>query len=246
MTQDHPPPAGDSSQWFQATHWSIILSLGRGSSDQATPAREALYRTYWAPIYAFIRRRGYSVEDAQDLTQDFLLHLLQKNAFGNLDPGKGKFRSFLLVGVKNFLTNRYDYNHAVKRGLGQAHVPLEEVEHQLSHTSRLGLNEEATFDRQWALALMDRALAQLREKQSSLGRLEQFEVLKTFLSREPKAGEYATLSDTLKMTDKAIAMAVHRLRQQYREAVKEEISYTVGSAAEAVDELRYLLAVLSR
>jgi RNA polymerase sigma-70 factor (ECF subfamily) len=236
----------DSHQWFQPTHWSVVLSAGRRDGEDAAFAREEMCRAYWPPIYAFIRRRGHTPEDAQDLTQEFLLHLLDKNAMDRVDPSKGKFRSYLLVAVKHFLANARDKANAAKRGGGLPSVPLDEVEQYVAADTRAGLSAEVVYDHQWALAIMERALARLHERHMLTGRAQLFAALQGFLSREPDAGEYASLQKSLGMTDKAIAMAVYRLRHQYRELVTDEVNHTVSSSGDADEELHYLLEILSR
>jgi RNA polymerase sigma-70 factor (ECF subfamily) len=232
--------------WFQATRWSLILAIGQGDTVQAAPAREELCRTYWHAIYGVIRKRGYSVEDAQDFTQEFLVCLLEKNAFKGLNPKIGKFRHFLLTALRNFLNNKYDRSIAQKRYPGKPLVSLNDAENRYQAISAVNHTEDMIFDRQWALAIVDRAMVRLRESRLSKGGGDLFESLRKFLSCEPTAGEYDALADKFKMQNKAVAMTVSRLRRAYRDLIIDEIRQTVEDENEVEAELRYLLEVLHR
>jgi len=233
-------------QWFATTHWTVVRVAGHESSAGAQAALEALCRTYWYPLYVYVRRRGYAREDAQDLTQAFFTRLLETKAVGRARPEKGKFRSFLLTSLNRFLINERERATAIKRGGGQALLPLDwetaEGRYQIEPPS--DLKPEHTFDRQWALMLMERAMARLRQEHVAAGKDRLFDRLKGFLQQPTQEGGYEGVANELGMTPGAAAVAVHRLRQRYGELVREEIAHTVTRPEEIEDELRYLLSLL--
>jgi len=245
QSNSHAESVGDSRSWFQATRWSLILAIGQGDTAQAAPAREELCRTYWHAIYGVIRKRGYSVEDAQDFTQEFLVWLLERNAFKGLNPKIGKFRHFLLTALRNFLANKYDRSIAQKRHPGKPLVSLEDAENRYQAISAANHTEDMIFDRQWALAIVDRAMIRLREDQVARGRGDLFEALRKFLSREPTDGEYDALAKKFHTQNKAMAMAVSRLRRAFRDLVRDEIRQKVEDEKDVDGELQYLVKLLS-
>jgi RNA polymerase sigma factor (sigma-70 family) len=233
-------------QWFSATHWTIVLAAGHESSAGAQEALEVLCRTYWYPLYAYVRRRGYAREDAQDLTQAFFTRLLETKAVGAARPEKGKFRSFLLTSLNHFLINERERAIAAKRGGGQTLLPLdwETAEGRYQIEPPTDLKPEHTFDRQWALTLMERAMPRLRQEHVAAGKDRLFDGLKEFLQQPIQEGGYEERAKELGLTPGAAAVAVHRLRQRYGELVREEIAHTVSRPEEIEDELRYLLSIL--
>jgi RNA polymerase sigma-70 factor (ECF subfamily) len=237
---------GDANRWFAVTHWSVVLAAGETDSPRRAEALEALCRTYWRPLYSFIRRFGYEVHDAQDLTQDFLAHLLSKNPFAGLGPDKGKFRSFLLVALKHFLADERAKAQTAKRGGGQVVLPLDQqvVEAVDLQDSSSDLTAEKLYDRHWAWALMDRAFARLEDEFATAGKSETFARLKQFLSNEGSAAQYDAVAVESDVTPGAVAVAVHRMRQRYRALVREEVDHTMASPGELEEEMRYLLDVL--
>ena len=237
----------ERQRWFTTTHWSVVLSA-RESSPQAAAALEALCRTYWPPLYTYIRRRGSDVHTAQDLTQAFITHLLAQDFLGDVQRDKGKFRSFLLASLNNFLTNEHERTRAQKRGGGLAFVPLEanDAEEWLCAEPAATETPEDIFDRRWALTLLERAFTRVRGEFESAGKLAQFECLKTFLEGDVSHGDYNGAARELQMSAGAVAVAVHRLRQRYRETLRREIAETVGTPEEVEDEWRDLQAILSR
>jgi RNA polymerase sigma-70 factor (ECF subfamily) len=236
----------DANRCFAATHWSVVLAAGETDSLRRTEALETLCRTYWPPLYSFIRRFGYEVHDAQDLTQDFLAHLLARNPFATLGPEKGKFRSFLLVALKHFLADDRAKVRTTKRGGGQVVLSLDQevVEAGFLQDSSPDLTAEKLFDRRWAWTLMDRAFARLQDEFAAAGKSETFARLKPFLSSEGSAAQYDAVAVESGVTPGAVAVAVHRMRQRYRALVREEVAHTVASPIELEDEMRYLLDVL--
>jgi RNA polymerase sigma-70 factor (ECF subfamily) len=247
MGDTNPAPATTVStgQWFEATHWSIVLAAGQGDGARRAAALDKLCRVYWEPLYAFVRRSGCPEHDAQDLTQSFFAHLLSGNHLQNVAPDRGKFRSYLLAALKNFRADQHDRACAAKRGGGQTPVPLD-AELAESHYAQdsTGRTAESLFDRRWALTVLHQALARLREEFVRAGKEKQFAELSAFLSHEGSADDYAAVAGRLQMSPGAVPVAVHRLRLRYREAIRTEVAHTVSSPAEVDQEMRYLLELL--
>ncbi|HKI72946.1 MAG TPA: sigma-70 family RNA polymerase sigma factor [Verrucomicrobiae bacterium] len=233
---------------FQTTHWSVVLAAGQGDSPRRAEALEKLCRAYWYPLYAYVRQRGHGPEDAQDLTQEFLARLLEKNWLADLDPHTGRFRSFLLTALNRFLINEYDRGQAAKRGGGRKVLSLDQAqaEGRYLHEPATDETPEKIFDRRWALAVLDQALAHLRAETSAVGKSQPFELLNPFLSREAEAGEYAAIAQQLGLSVGAVGVAVHRLRQRYREVARQEVAQTLADAAQVDEEMRHLFAALRR
>ncbi|HVM61987.1 MAG TPA: sigma-70 family RNA polymerase sigma factor [Verrucomicrobiae bacterium] len=229
---------------FAATRWTVVLTAGQGASPQAGRALEQLCRAYWYPLYAYVRRRGYDVHEAEDLTQEFFARLLAKNYLAGVDPSKGKFRSFLLASLKHFLANEWDRAHAAKRGGGQPLLPLDTQSAETRYRQEPAdeLTAEKLLERQWALALLDQVLDRLQAEFAADGKSEQFDQLKLFLTEGKGATSYAAMATKLGTTEGAVKVAVHRLRRRYRELLREEIAHTVASPAEIDEEIRHLFA----
>jgi RNA polymerase sigma-70 factor (ECF subfamily) len=232
-----------SSTGFPTTLWTVVLNAGHDESTQAQQALARLCRDYWYPLYSFIRHRGYSPHDAQDLTQSFFAHLLEKRGFAHADPARGRFRTFLLAALKNFLANDWDRTQARKRGGGQAILSLDqagaESRYQLEPSHEL--TPERHFERQWAMTLLDQVLGDLREEYRAEGNGDLFEEIKNALTGQ--RGAYAEMAARLKRSEGAIKVAVHRMRRRYRELIRGRIAETVADA-DVDDEMRHLLAVL--
>ncbi|MBI2926231.1 MAG: sigma-70 family RNA polymerase sigma factor [Verrucomicrobia bacterium] len=231
---------------FATTQWSVVLAASADSAQRGE-ALEQLCRTYWPPVYAYVRCRGHDSHTAQDLTQAFFASLLSRKSLEHLHPGQGKFRSFLVASVNHFLANERDRNHAAKRGGGQALLSLEDITAEDGPLMKLVSHDdpERALDRRWAVAVLNRALHELKTEFAKAGREAVFERLKRFLEEEVRPGDYRGLASDLGMTSGAVAVAVHRLRQRYRDLVRREIAQTVASPAEVEEEVRHLLAVLS-
>jgi len=231
---------------FATTLWTVILGAGEAGSSQAGEAMEKLCRTYWYPLYSYVRRRGYPAADAQDLTQEFFARLLQRPFLARVGPEKGRFRSFLLASMNNFLANEWDRAKAEKRGGKASFVSLDEesAEGRYVREDICDQQAERVFESRWALVLLETALARLQAEASSAGKGALFEKLKGFLETEPQPGEYAKLGGELGWTSGAVAVAVHRLRTRYRELLTEEVAATVSGTEEVEDELRHLMAAL--
>jgi RNA polymerase sigma-70 factor (ECF subfamily) len=236
-----------SPQWFATTHWSVVLAAGQSDSDQREAALQKLCKAYWYPLYAYIRWRGHRPEDAQDLTQEFFLKLIEKNWLSKVVPEGARFRSFLLTVLKGFLANAHDYATAAKRGGGRVFVPLdsEQAEGRFLQEPAINDNPEAAFDRRWALAVLADALQRLRAAATESGKARHFEFLQPFLSREPGEGEYSRIGEHLNMSRDAVGVAVHRLRQRYREMLRSTVADTLSDPQQVDDELRHVFAALN-
>jgi RNA polymerase sigma factor (sigma-70 family) len=232
------------SSSFPTTLWTVVLRAGRDDPGQARAALAQLCQGYWYPLYSFVRRRGHSPHDAQDRTQELFAHLLEKHGLGRVDPEQGRFRTFLLASLKNFLANDWDKAHALKRGGGQSVVSLEQdsAESRYRLEPSHDLTPDRHFERQWALTLLDQVLVALRDEYHSEGKGDLFEELKPVLTGQP--GAYAKIAARLHRSEGAIKVAVHRLRHRYRELMQARVAETVGDD-DVEDELRHLLAALS-
>ncbi len=237
-------PAGSV---FATTHWSVVLAAGHDSTPGAAVALESLCRTYWYPLYAYVRRRGHSPVDAQDLTQGFFAALLDGNYLARANRERGRFRTFLLTSINNFLHNENDRATALKRGGGREIVSWEEqaAEGRYALEPAAGLSPEQIYERRWAATLLEQVLARLRQESSLAGRGELFDQLKPHLWREDDATPYAQLAAPFSMTVAALKVTVHRLRRRYRELLRDEIAQTVTEPAEIEGEIQYLLRVMS-
>jgi RNA polymerase sigma factor (sigma-70 family) len=227
---------------FAATRWSLVLRAGQQSSPHSRQALESLCGTYWYPLYAFVRRRVADVHEAQDLTQEFFATLLERNALGAADQERGRFRSFLLTAIKNFLADEWDNAKAQKRGGGRRAISLdfESGEGRYSlHTSD-DLSPDRLYEKQWALTLLDRVLSRLRDEFVAKGKENQFESLKPFLAGDDDAGSYQNAARALGISAAAARVAAHRTRRRYREILRAEIAETVANAEEVDDELSRL------
>lgn len=231
---------------FQTTHWSLVVAAKDRASPQARQALAELCQAYWYPLYAFVRRRGYSLDEAQDLTQEFFARLLQDDFLGLVDQQKGRFRSFLLACCKHFLANERDRARAQKRGGGQSIVSITSQDAQGRYDSEPAheATPERLFERRWALVLLQHVLARLRDEYQRGGKSEHFERLKGFLTGEKPAERYAEVAEALRVSGGAVKVAVHRLRRRYRELLREEIGRTVGDPGLIDEEVRALFAAL--
>jgi RNA polymerase sigma factor (sigma-70 family) len=246
VTSTPTKPDSGAAQ-FAPTRWSVVLGAARGDSTHARESLEHLCRNYWPPIYAFVRRQGHSPHDAQDLTQEFFARLLEKHWLADVQQSKGRFRSFLLASVKHFLANEWDKARAQKRGGGQTLIPIDtnSIETSIGVEPASALTAEKLFDRRWALTLLDHVLHRLGEEFTNDGKGALFEQLKPTLTEASRSVPYAEIATKLSMSEGAVKVTVHRLRQRYRELVREEIAATVASRAEVEDEIRNLFAALA-
>jgi RNA polymerase sigma factor (sigma-70 family) len=230
---------------FTTTHWSIVLAA-RGPSPAAEVALETLCRTYWRPIYGFVRRQGVGPEEAKDLTQGFFALLLERRDLDAVRKEKGRLRSYLLTSVKHFLTNERNRAMAIKRGQGQRLIPLED----LRERERVGFQPAETlpadqiYERRWALSVLDQVLARLGDEYRAAGNIQLFDRLQKSLTDEPDRPSPADIAREFGMTESAVRQAAYRLRQRYRQLLREEIAHTVMLPGDIEDELRHLIIVL--
>ena len=230
---------------FTTTHWSVVLEA-QGQSPAAQEALEKLCRTYWRPVYSFIRRQGARPEEAEDLTQGFFSLLLERRDFDAVRKEKGRLRSFLLTSVKHFLASEQRRAMTVKRGKGQRPVSLEELyaDERIEMEPADHLSADRLYERRWALTLMEQVLRRLKDEYHSAGSAALFDWLKQLLPDEPGAPSRAEIAARLGMTENALRQAFHRFRHRYQVLLREEIAHTVAIASDIEDELRHLIAVL--
>ena len=232
---------------FATTHWSVVLAASQRDTSQAAAALQQLCRTYWYPLYAYVRRRGYSPEDAQDLTQEFFARFLAGDSLSRADRARGRFRSYLLGALNHFLSDEWDKSHRLKRGGQVCQVPLD----ALSGEARYALepvderSPDWLFERRWALALLDGVWRQLQQEYETAGKERLFAQLSGFLTGGVKEESYRLKADELQMTEGATRVAVHRLRQRYSELFHHAVADTVEDPEEIADEMRHLVSVLS-
>jgi RNA polymerase sigma-70 factor (ECF subfamily) len=234
---------------FATTHWSLISAARYGAGDQtrARAAFEELCRAYWYPLYAFVRSRGYAAADAQDLTQAFFARIIETGGFAAADRARGRFRSYLLGAMKHFLANEWHRAQTRKRG---GHVRIIEwdaldPEGRYAGTSQQADDPEHLFDREWALETIAGALQTLRDEMAEAGKSDQFDALKGSLTGQDELSR-AEIAARLSMSEGAVKVAVHRLRQRYRKLLRDAIAETVSNEADLDDEMRYLIMVLRK
>src|SRR5499427_6549679 len=234
------------SSQFPTTRWSLVVAASDPKRKEVRSALASLCENYWYPLYAFLRRRGYPADQAQDLTQEFFIRVLEGRYLDRADPEKGRFRAFLLTSLKFFVSDEQDRNRAQKRG-GGALLPLEFSSGEERYQREPAHDEtpERIFERRWALSVLDRVVEKLRDEFVQHGRPAHFERLKVFLLGQSDA-PYAALAREMKTSEGALKVAVHRLRKRYRELFRQEIADTVADSADVESELRSLAAVLSR
>jgi RNA polymerase sigma-70 factor (ECF subfamily) len=230
---------------FTTTNWSVVLEA-QGQSPAAQEALEKLCRTYWRPVYSFIRRKGTGPEEAEDLTQSFFALLLQRRNFDDVRKEKGRLRSYLLTSLKHFLVSEHRRAVTLKRGKGQQPVRLEEltVAQRGDMEAADHLSADRLYERRWALTLMEQVLRRLRDEYDTAGNSSLFNLLKQLLPDEPGAPSRAQIAAQLGMTENAVRQALHRFRQRYQVLLRDEIAHTVAIASDIEDELRHLISVL--
>ncbi len=240
-------PTSGQSAWFATTHWSVVLTAGQCDSPQAADALERLCRTYWYPLYAYVRREGYDEESAKDLTQGFFERFLEKKYLDQTQREKGKFRSFLLKSLKHFLSDQRDKARAQKRGGGKTFVSLDDSTCEDRYRLERGavMNPEKLFDRRWALMLLEQAKERLKEEYVRAGKSKVYERLEVFDSGESVVPSYAEVAVELELTEGGVKAAVSRMRERHRELVREEVANTVTTPAEVDEEIRCLIRAIS-
>jgi RNA polymerase sigma-70 factor (ECF subfamily) len=234
------------SHHFVTTHWSVVAAAGREASPTAQAALEILARTYWYPLYAYVRRKGHDEHAAKDLTQEFFARLFARNDFARLDRERGKFRAFLLASLNHFLAKEWRDQTALKRGGGQTVLSLDAAaEGWYLQEPATDETPEKLYDRRWAMTILESAATRLRDEFVASDKAEQFDALRIFLSDATAAHGYQQAASQLQWTTGAVATAVHRLRQRYREMVRQEIAQTVTTPLELEEEMHHLLEVLT-
>jgi len=231
---------------FPTTRWTLVIAAADAQRTEARAALVSLCERYWYPLYAYVRRRGYPADQAQDLTQEFFVRVLEGRYLGRADPDKGRFRSFMLTSLKFFLADEADRNRAQKRG-GGAVLSLEMTSGEERYQRELAHHEtpERIFERRWALSVLDAVMDRLRDEFVQHGRADYFDRLKVFLLDQAET-PYATLAREMGTSEGALKVAVHRLRKRYRDLFRQEIAETVSDLAEVEPELRYLAEALAR
>jgi RNA polymerase sigma factor (sigma-70 family) len=245
MSATTPTPeslTGEGAQ-FRTTHWSVVLAA-RHDEAAGQEALAQLCRVYWYPLYAFVRRRGHDVHEAQDLTQEFLARLIEKRSLNLVAPEKGRFRSFLLASLKNFLVNEWTRSHRQKRGGGQHLISLDEEHAEARYKIEPvdTLTPERIYERTWTATLLDRVLVLLERECAEHGKADLFEELRPLLCGENASASYAEIAARHGISEGAVKMTVLRLRQRYAGLLREQIANTVESPEEIEDEIRHLLA----
>ena len=247
MLEQEESLASTDTDWFTTTHWSVVLGAAQGERPAARQALEQLCTTYWYPLYAYVRRRGYSPEDAQDLTQAFFERVLEKNYLEQADQSKGRFRAFLLATLKHFLSDQSDRQRAAKRGGGKPLLSLEaqagEERYQFEPVD--AISPDKLYERRWAFTVLGQAHGRLRAEFAAAGRLQLYEHLDAFESGEETGLTFSEIGRQLGLSEACVKAAALRLRRRYGELVREEIAHTVACVAEIDEEIRYLVTVIS-
>lgn len=240
------PPGVDPRQEFRTTLWSVVLAARDSSGQDTHDALETLCRTYWYPLYAYLRRTGHDPHDSQDFTQEFLARLVHRQFLRSVNPEEGKFRSFLLATLKHFLSDERKRARAQKRGGGQPPIPIDEVlaENRYIIEGTTPLAPDQLFDRRWALAALEQAVERLRLEYSNSRRSDLFEGLRQFQQGEAAEQSYAEAAARLGLTPSAMKSSIHRFRTRHRELLRQVVAETLTNPQDLEEELRYLLRVL--
>ena len=238
-------PAGTSR--FATTHWSVVLAAGDSSSPRHEQALSTLCQTYWFPLYAYLRRQGHNAHQAEDYTQAFFAQILEKQYLSQVEPKPGKFRSFSLTALKHFLSKERDRVLALKRGGGRRLLSLdfENAENKYSIEPVFELSPEKLFEKSWALTVLQQTMDRLETESAKTNKKKLFDRLKVYLSVEKSSIPYSDVATELDMTEGAVRVAVHRLRRQYRELLRDEIIQTVATEDEIDEEIRDLFTALA-
>jgi RNA polymerase sigma-70 factor (ECF subfamily) len=234
-------------QDFRTTQWSLVLRAGEQNSEVVEQALQDLCRRYWYPLYCYVRRRGYSAEDAQDLTQEFFARLLSKGGLASVDRSKGKFRSFLLGSMAHLLANEWNRSQTQKRGGGCPHFSMDAAaaEERYQYEPSNQLTPETIFERRWAETLIDTVTRRLQTEFAESGMADRFEGLKGFLIAGDEPTSYAAAAARVGISEGAVRTAIYRMRQRYGELFRAELAETVTNYQELEEEIRHFLAVLA-
>jgi RNA polymerase sigma factor (sigma-70 family) len=241
-----PVSASASPGVFATTHWSVVLAAGQKDSPHTAAALENLCRAYWYPLYAYVRRRGSSPEDAQDFTQSFFARLSERDLLSRASPQRGRFRSFLLTALQNFLADEHDRANARKRGAGQPLISLDALDGEARYALEPAddLSPDKLFERRWATTVLEQAWTSLEREYTAEGKADLFRELRRFNSASESAPGYAEAAGNLGLPENSVKSLVHRMRRRYRALLRAEIAHTVADPAEIDEEIRYLLRVL--
>jgi len=248
LTSEHSSQSTSAAgDVFATTHWTVVLAAGRRSTPQSDLALEELCRAYWFPLYAYVRRRGHTKEDAEDWTQAFFARFLEKNYLEGLNAERGRFRAFLLASLKHFLANEWDKSQRQKRGGGKATLSLdwETADTQFQIAASSELTPDKAFDREWALTLLAKVIERLRTECAADGRARLFEQLKVFLAAGKGESAKSEVAKALGMEEGAVRVAVHRLRKRYRQLLRDEIANTLSEPTMVDEELRALFGAFA-
>jgi RNA polymerase sigma factor (sigma-70 family) len=235
----------DPSRQFCTTHWSVVLAAGHTSVPGAQEALETLCRAYWYPLYVYVRRQGYSSEDAQDLTQEFFARLLEKNSLVKADRDRGKFRTFLLGSLKNFLVNEWKRAGRLKRGGGLEFLSIDAIaaEDRFAAEPANESNLDAAYDQRWAVTLIEQVLTTLRQEFNAADKARLFEELSGIIWGDKSTASHAEIAGHLNLTEGTVKVAAYRLRKRFRELLRAEVAQTVAGPEEIDGELRHLISV---
>ncbi len=232
---------------FVTTQWSAVVRAADPSDPSAAASLETLCANYWMPLYLYVRRRGYSNEDGQDLTQGFFGHLIESNALEKASRDKGRFRTFLLSSLNNFMANDWHRQHALKRGGGQTTISIDQelAEERFHNEPATNESPDHYFDRHWAMTVMERAMKKVEAEMAVKGKGRQFVLLREFLAVRAGQSAYEGPAKELQSTTAAVAMMVKRMRQRYRDFIKAEVSETLSDVGDSDQEIQHLLAVVT-
>jgi DNA-directed RNA polymerase specialized sigma24 family protein len=237
----------DRNPAFATTRWSLVILAGDREQEGSADALADLCRTYWYPLYAFVRRQGYNADDAADLTQGFFARFLERNDVAAARQERGRFRSYLLACMKHYVANEWDRGRAQKRGGGKAPISIDTMVAEERYGLEPGhdLTPEKLFERRWALTLLDHVLGELRDDYESKGKLQVFEQLRPFITSEGSPGQRREAAAMLELSDGALNVALHRLRKRYRDLLRKHIADTVGDEKHVDEEIRDLFTALA-
>ncbi|MCI0541448.1 MAG: sigma-70 family RNA polymerase sigma factor [Verrucomicrobiales bacterium] len=246
MAESEDTPDAPPQPLFRTTRWSVVLTAQDKSSPDSAAALETLCRAYWYPLYAFVRGSGRSPHDAQDLTQEFFARLLARDWLRVVLPEKGRFRTFLIVAMKRFLTNEWHRDTRQKRGAGQQPLSLDTARAEHRFASEPPLAPDELYERRWAMTLLDESLERLQLEFTRAGKAHEFDAMKEWLTAERGGIPYARIAAALRTTEGAARVAVHRMRKQFRQLFRQTIAETLEATGDLDAEMRHLIAVLSR
>lgn len=246
MTSDHHQPSPEFNRSFATTRWSLVQDA-HSFSDSSQNALETLCSSYWYPLYAFVRRKGVSPDDAQDVTQSFIAELLNRQSLKRAEPARGRFRAFLLGALNKFLAEWRRQSLAQKRGGGRMHFSIDwnSAEDRYLSEPAHQMTPERIFDRRWALTVLDTTLNELRKAYQSSDKSELFKAIEPYITSGGDQLPYSAIAESLNTSEGAIKVAVHRLRKKYREKLRAEIAQTVNSEADLEQEIAHLFDALS-